>query len=299
MMKSWKNWNFPTKIGVVGSAASVAGIILYFIGNSSELQSVNLSSEGKCSPNVSNNSGSVSLDCSTKVFSGNSHSLAENQDNRDDIVRSVFPFRIGATWVYSTGKLTTSGSSPDVKVLTELGRYSETVTAIDSALSPQVTLVGISRQGDAPDMAPCSGSRSDIPGDPDFWYVSDSHGIAYACSRTEAVDLASDLIMRSDGNNMLYDYQLPLAIGSTWEAYPDIPPREGTLYQWHVESKGDAKVPAGRFSGCFKLMYEALPDHEIRWICPGIGLVAQESNHHGTIEQSRSELVSFNASIVR
>jgi hypothetical protein len=84
-------------------------------------------------------------------------------------------------------------------------------------------------------------------------------------------------------------------VGAVWGADPAFPAREDTFYQWHVEARTDVDVPAGRFKDCFALAYRTNPDHLMRWVCPGVGLVAWEYDHHGTVEQYRAELKEWSA----
>jgi hypothetical protein len=67
ILKKWKNWSLPTKIGVVGSFASVIALVLYFVPSNSSNNQVALDSSGDCTPNIASNSGNIGVDCSTTI----------------------------------------------------------------------------------------------------------------------------------------------------------------------------------------------------------------------------------------
>ncbi len=89
------------------------------------------------------------------------------------------------------------------------------------------------------------------------------------------------------------EYVLPFKVGALWGADPAYGKRDDLLYQWAVDDKLEARVPLGKFKGCYDLFYRTLPDHEERWVCPGVGLVADKYEHHGTESQYRIELQSY------
>jgi hypothetical protein len=190
------------------------------------------------------------------------------------------------------------GSGPHAKVTTMRGQYSETVFLVDHTLGPSVQLVGVEQVGDSPDAFMCT-SDADRKFDPlsksQFWYIIDSYRIFSKCDRAEAIELAKKLVASPSGNiQEVPDYLLPFKVGELWGADPAYPKRDDDFYQWSIEDgETDVTVPAGKFKGCYALFYRTMPDHEIRWICPSVGLVATEYEHHGTTHHIRIELQSY------
>jgi hypothetical protein len=124
----------------------------------------------------------------------------------------------------------------------------------------------------------------------EFWYVF-SHGQVFIrCSQTDATSLIEELSNSasdpSEGPDV--EYLLPLRDGQAWGRDSD---RDDTKYEWFVTSEEKVKVPAGPFDACYRIVYQTLPDTTARWICPGVGLVAYEYTHHGTIMHERVELI--------
>ncbi|HZU24315.1 MAG TPA: hypothetical protein VFA04_02265 [Bryobacteraceae bacterium] len=90
--------------------------------------------------------------------------------------------------------------------------------------------------------------------------------------------------------------ELPLEKGNTFAADSQ---RDDTMYAWHVEDVGPAKVAgiAGvrpDFHGRqYDLIYRTLPDHQIAIWVPGLGLTSYIYSHHGTASQVDIRLIEF------
>jgi hypothetical protein len=213
--------------------------------------------------------------------------MAGNQEKPDSrgTVSEFFPFVVGARWTYTYRETLTGG--PDAPEHTTRGRYSETVVSVDNAFGNAITVVGISRDGSLLVSSSCSESS--------FWYVVSKYQIFIECDHGEAIKLATKLHDSPSGQvNEPPEYALPFRLGTVWGLDSDTPKRSDTMYQWYVEGAGvRVTVPAGTFKGCFDMIYRTLPDHEIRWVCPGVGLVASEYEHHGTTDRYRVELESY------
>ena len=242
------------------------------------------------------------------IVTSHKEPVAPISSSREEEAREVsdfFPSNVGSLWTYAFGKLSQQGSGDESRIFSELGRYSETVVAVDSAFGSSVRLVGVKRSGTSPEYVFCPDEsverRGELPGDPQLWYVVDRYRVFYQCTRDGAAKLASRLgVPRSTTNpGGGPEYLLPFRVGALWGADPGLPKRDDTAYQWHVEAKLDVSVPAGEFRDCYKLVYFTVPDHEIRWVCPGVGLVSIEYGHHGTIDQYRSELQSYRSGPAR
>ena len=217
---------------------------------------------------------------------------------------SFFPHYVGATWTYTFGRLTQEGSGSHSRIEKELGRYTDTVMVIRAGAAPSVKTIGLQRTGLVPRLLECSpnqdGSELVIRGDAGLWLVTDERRVFEACTREAAAEL-SQKVSTPLGTARLPppEYVLPFVVGALWGADPDDPPRSDEAYQWLVDSEAKVETPAGRFTDCYLLAYSTLPDHQLRWVCRGVGLVAWEYHHHGTIEEYRAELTSWSVPTAR
>jgi hypothetical protein len=207
-------------------------------------------------------------------------------------VNRFLPFRVGSRWTYKVSEESEVGSGKTAHMESSNGQYSETVVGVQTFASI-VQLVELRRNGTAPAYDSC---RTDEPRtDLHFWYLIDRFTVYTSCNEVEATELASSL-SKSSSNSVPEDgpdYVLPFQLGAFWGADPTMPKRDDTFYQWTVEAKSPVTVPAENFQDCYELAYRTLPDHEERWVCAGVGLVADEYTHNGTPEHYRIELQSF------
>jgi hypothetical protein len=212
-------------------------------------------------------------------------------------VGALFAFRIGASWTYNYGELVATGTERP-PVASRTGSYTETVVSEDGLYAPNVAIVGFRRTGRVPIYAPCPNTNTDLRhlnGDADFWWVADDHLGFYVCDRNAARALAAGLDGgHVDDSKLTPDYRFPLRAGESW-GYVGVR-RHDNYYRWYVERRLDYQVPAGSFSGCYKLLFYTNPDQQIRWVCPHVGLVAIEYRHHGTVTEGRAELATYSAS---
>ena len=84
-------------------------------------------------------------------------------------------------------------------------------------------------------------------------------------------------------------YGFPLKVGMEWDSECDFK-RNDHMYCQYVEKVEDVTVPAGTFRNCFKIAHKTIPDEEIEWYYPGVGIVKYEYHHHGTITDEIYEL---------
>jgi hypothetical protein len=199
---------------------------------------------------------------------------------------SFFPFQVGSVWNYKVSTETEDKSG----IHKTRGEYSDTVVAIDRTFGPAVQLVEIEEKGTAPDYAFCRDAARPLK----WWYVVSNHQVFSRCGQKDAEDLASSLKTSSatgivDG----LEYVFPFHEGAVWGADPADEVRNDGMYQWMVAGKTDVKIPSGKFKGCYDVLFRTLPDHEERWICPGVGLVSQEYEHHGTENSYLIQLRSY------
>jgi hypothetical protein len=201
-------------------------------------------------------------------------------------ISGYFPFQIGSRWTYKVVSETADGRGTQKA----RGRFSDTVIAIDSAFGPAVQLVEIEENGIAPDYAFCH----DAPRPLKWWYVVNNQKVFSRCTQQEAEELGSSL--KASPQTDIVDgleYLLPFHVGALWGADPEDQDRTDVMYQWSIDDKTDVKVQAGKFKGCYDILFRTMPDHEERWICPGVGLTSLEYEHHGTVHHYLIELQSY------
>lgn len=206
-------------------------------------------------------------------------------------VSRFYPFQTGARWTYRFQQ-SIAGVVPHVNKV--IGSWSDTVSAVE-AVAPQLQIITITRNGTFPqDFGPCPGPSSHLA-TVQFWYVLQPTRVFVRCTEADAQSLAATLaaspaaaISADDGP----DYVLPFRVGAFWADDPAVK-RDDDMYRWNVVATGTVTVPAGRFSGCFETSYETNPDDEERWLCPGVGLVEQDYDHHGTTNEITIKLTRF------
>lgn len=204
-----------------------------------------------------------------------------------------FPFQPGARWTYNFQQ-SIEGVVPNVNKIA--GSWSDTVSAVER-MSSSLQMVAITRRGTLPqDFGDCQASAA-TPGIVDFWYVVQPTRIFVRCTEADARSLAATLIASpaspiSSGDGP--EYVLPFHVGAFWDNDPDERRNDG-MYRWNVIASGSVSVPAGRFNGCFQTSYQTMPDDEERWVCPGVGLVEQDYDHHGSTNEITIKLTEYHA----
>jgi len=204
-----------------------------------------------------------------------------------------FPFQPGARWTYSFQQ-SIEGVVPNVDKIA--GSWSDTVSAVER-MSSSLQMVAITRRGTLPqDFGDCQASAA-TPGIVDFWYIVQPTRVFVRCTEADARSLAATLtvspaapISSDDGP----EYVLPFRIGAYWDNDPAVVRQDG-MYQWNVIAQGSVQVPAGHFNSCFETSYNTMPDDEERWVCPGVGMVEQDYDHHGTVNKITIKLTSYAA----
>ena len=67
------------------------------------------------------------------------------------------------------------------------------------------------------------------------------------------------------------------------------------MYCWTIfEEKEGIEVPAGKFNNSTSIIMRTNPDHIVKHLVPGIGLVSEEYSHHGTPKEYKKELIKTN-----
>lgn len=85
----------------------------------------------------------------------------------------------------------------------------------------------------------------------------------------------------------------PLEAGQTLGVLGGMEPQTDGQYVWTVGGPIDVQTPAGNFSGCYVITIFTRPDNKSLWICPEVGIVREEYNHHGSVDNRYWELYRF------
>jgi len=209
----------------------------------------------------------------------------------------IYPLFVGATWTYNYSQFIEPANTINLPNNPEFGQFTITVVVIDSGFSDRVKIVGMKVSGENYFNICFNEGRDLFAGDLQTWYVLDSKSMYVTCTREQVYMIAKERMANPD-NVVISDTVFPmlvtpLEVGKLWPAFADIPPRDDTFYQWYVESKVDISLPAGKFKDCFRILLNTLGDSLVRWICPGIGMVAEEYHHRGAINDYRYELQNY------
>lgn len=227
------------------------------------------------------------------VSEPDSESTGLNTENQSfKTTKNVFPEFLGYTWTYNVSRV--SGLINDESRQYEIGQFTRRIASIETGINDYVRIIAVDQSGEN-FLSQCATTLAS--GDLDIWYVIDNHRFYTACSKNEAYEIAMDLrneVEEGPTERLLTpDYVLPFEVGNLWAWDPSLPPREDTNYQWHIQAKVDVDVAAGRFEECYRIVLSTLGSSTIKWVCPGIGLVAEEYHHYGAVDDYRAELVSY------
>ncbi|MBI2845621.1 MAG: hypothetical protein HYX86_03635 [Chloroflexi bacterium] len=114
-----------------------------------------------------------------------------------------------------------------------------------------------------------------------YWLIVDGNRVLRQDDRLDLSDLQT---------RVLVEFVFPVILNSEWSIFNA---KDAPLNR-KVASIGSITVPAGEFTDCFFLETGAFAGTTIEdWFCPGIGLVWNNSEHHGTPYGGRTELVSY------
>jgi hypothetical protein len=84
---------------------------------------------------------------------------------------------------------------------------------------------------------------------------------------------------------------LPLAREKRWALNPE---RTDTFYCWRVEDEAMRRIAArgtnAREARTWQVVYRTNPDHQIFTVAEGVGIIAYEFAHHGTVASAKVEL---------
>jgi hypothetical protein len=200
----------------------------------------------------------------------------------------LFPVATGAKWEYRTVYRT---QGTDGERETE-GGYRETIVSVDDTVSDRVRIVSLRDEG-SHYRTECAEFGTSA-GESQRWYVMDETHLYVTCSPEGAAAIADVLARGQEPAKALADVVAPLAIGTRWPRFDRADmEREGNDYLWVVDDIGQARVPAGTYEGCYRIILRTLPDTIMKEVCPGVGLVSFYHTHHGTPDDYSVTLVAF------
>jgi hypothetical protein len=161
-------------------------------------------------------------------------------DDDANIFFSTFPLYIGNQWNY-TYSLSTPDMSVPANPIKTIGTFSEKVAMVSTGYQDSVRIFTIEQQGEA--ISPYCYGWGDAPKSRTYWIVANEERVFVVCDEKEVSDLAINLRLLIDPRYTpipdlsIPTYYLPLEAGKLWPSFLDLPKRDDTAYQWHVDSK--------------------------------------------------------------
>lgn len=209
----------------------------------------------------------------------------------------IFPIYVGSTWTYNYSHFIEPTNAINPPTNPEFGQFTVTVAVIDTGLSDKIKVVGMKVSGEKYFNNCFNEGQELYTGDLQTWYVLDSESLYAACTREEAYTIANARLENPDtfviSTSVLPMFKAPIEVGKVWPAFAHLPPSDDTNYKWYIESQVNVDLPVGEFKDCFRILLNTTGDSLVRWICPGIGLVAEEYHHRGAIKDYRFELQNY------
>lgn len=208
----------------------------------------------------------------------------------------AFPYFAGQVRTYNYSRVAAVPSADGLagETAADMGTFTERTVFVETGNNDRVRVVGLEQTGENP----ASGCAIDpAPNAFDVWIVTDANRLYRVCSRDEAYAIAVDILNEDEAGPteqlLAPEFEVPMEVGDIWRWDPSMPLKEGADYQWYVQEKVDVTVPAGHFENCFRIVLSTLPDTTIKWVCPGVGLVAREYHHLGSTHDYRIELANY------
>jgi len=209
-----------------------------------------------------------------------------NQD-KDNNAQNIYPYsqemplRVGNSWTYKVTRYEGFNSDDMMTVsstMTDSVSHFETngdflVATIQSVRSAEVL---VDLLGNYPVTNSLQPATTKI-----YWLIVDGNRVLRQDDKLNLSDLQS---------RVLVEFVFPINLDSQWSISNA---KDAPLNQ-KVTKAGSITVPAGTFTGCFYLEGDIGGMTFDEWICPGIGVVWYNAEHHGTPFGNRQELVSYN-----
>jgi hypothetical protein len=217
---------------------------------------------------------------------------ASTNENNEISISDLFPYFIGTKREYRFGTLSDNRIN-QMKTTATLGKYTETVVSVKTGISNRARVVEVQVEGEN-FFTDCNKGEL-FSGEISIWYIMNDKQLFIACSKEEVNAIANDLVRKGVTEIKFPSYIAPLNIGDKWPVFTENDlNREDNAYVWFVESIVPVTVPYGSFENCYRIVLFTNPDTTVRYVCPGIGLVASHYTHHGTVRDFTSELANHN-----
>ena len=209
-----------------------------------------------------------------------------------DSIKNIFPAELGSQWVYRF-----SGMDQDNGYHLRQGRIVRRVVYLENLGGRRI--IGIRQTGHTGNLSILCDCANQNDKGLDVWLSDTGKCLFERCNYEDALAVCDKIdaqesnisAVTSSGHNDP-DFKAPFNLGSYW-ADDDGIHRDDGFYQWKIIKRLDVKVPAGLFKNCYEMAYRVGGGETYRYVYPGVGVVLEESRHHGTVIAYRAELTSF------
>ncbi len=196
-----------------------------------------------------------------------------------------FPLAEGTSWTYAYAEYQPDAAHP-TQTITATYRLTETVVGTE-IITPYF-VAHVQREVSAVAIPP-GWTDSGSPGPGEFWYLVAGQQVYESA---QAVDLT-----RIQTETLALAYDLPLAVGKSWCPLSILKgepiPNCAVAGQRTVIGQGSYETPAGRFADCYQVTEVYLSGGVRRWLCNGLGVVAEQYDHNGTRFGFRQTLIGY------
>lgn len=206
------------------------------------------------------------------------------------LVESWYPLQPGNSWVYAKEALDGHMESPDVE------RWTTEETVVSTAREAALDAVLVTLQVKVLDHHLPPGGYTNMREQPEnhllvrddcVWIVDgrDAGAAAYVPDPLHSSVLPGDFLH----GRLPADYCFPMAVGKEWGRVASTSPAEELV--WRVDRmNGDPYGPPGKRT-FHMATHLGAGEFEDRWFAEGIGLVQENSEHHGTYDEDRVRLL--------
>lgn len=213
-------------------------------------------------------------------------------DKSSNSINSIFPAKLGSQWIYRF-----SGMDQDNGYHLRQGRIVRRVVYLENLDGRRI--IGIRQTGHTGNLSILSDCASPNGEGFNVWLSDTGKCLFERCNYEDALAICDKIDAQESNISAVTswkhhdpDFKAPFNLGSYW-ADDDGIHRDDGFYQWKIIKRLDVKVPAGLFKNCYEMAYRVVGGETYRYVCPGVGVVLEESRHHGTVIAYRAELTSF------
>lgn len=215
-------------------------------------------------------------------------------DKSSNSIKNIFPAGLGSQWVYRF-----SGMDQDNGYHLRQGRIVRRVFYLENLDGRRI--IGIRQTGHTGSLSILSDCANQSGKGFDVWLSDTGNCLFERCNYEDALAVCDNLNAQESNISVIKspehndpDFKAPFSLGSYW-ADDDGIHRDDGFYQWKVIKRLDVKVPAGLFKNCYEMAYRVGGGETYRYVYPGVGVVLEESRHHGTVIAYRAELTNFSS----